>query len=897
MAYEATLTILTRMFQEYNTNLPSFSNKNLDEVLQEIQPFSEEFREFCNLLSEKSDNFMMLVQFCFEDFAAFLQMCHAVQSGDHDLRTNSIVQMIPGFFSMDSIHYKRWAILDISIRTSLFPQDLLKFFQETGCWRTNICQRKGAFVPCDQFHETKCNLDMKSNLNRNRMSEEIFTNIGLWLPKRAKFVKEFKEFVFKYKQWNTRNDPERKSGKPEMLRYEEKLKKCIEFLEENTNLTVENLHDSSFKQTLHSLGGGDTLTGKGATSRLLSSRTLGNYEFQKFVQERIISGAKNIGDHIPKMNIEIFPFLDVKRKKAQNPKAKKEKLELKLTSQILRILPHRPIFQSNEIGKYQLSEYTALTSDTINAGPNIRTNKSGAFSDFILKVSPDSVSTIPPTLARENSVVILEGENIIAAGPGQGSKKTLIEHIDAVFKHRVLPFFSISHHVFFMFDDEVGKELKMTDKSRYNNSHEKLSVTSNMIIDDWNTIFKNKENKLKFKILMLQRIENELRHFLDPDNVLYLNGPRNINMGQVTCVTRLSGPDVVPGYTLQLGESDVKIFQLIEKCHYEMKRTEFLIYSLDTDIKFLSIYYSALWFNKLRMIVKSGKNMVPSFFNPLKVCQYMRDSYPQPVLESAEGLLKAYILMGCDSNPGFVNVSHASGLWSFDERGQNGDALTSNMDLLSLILDVYEKRNPGLKRMFPDSRMVTLSERATQLREIIKAFHGAECLTVPLDSVLKLHVMRTEYLFLVMTEPGYINVFPPEEAGWNKISNDGKTRFEVKIQDSDDPLYRVPKNIIKGCSCRGVCTNRCSCKKDKDRLNCCTVITCKSCQCNTQQLIQEPGSEVEDCEVSSDSDNFDDPVTSADSDIEVSSDSETSFSSIDDMVQNDDFDFVSEGEL
>ena len=103
---------------------------------------------------------------------------------------------------------------------------MLKFFQETGCWRTNICQRKGAFVPCDQFHETKCNLDMKSNLNRNRMSEEIFTNIGLWLPKRAKFVKEFKEFVFKYKQWNTRNDPERKSGKPEMLRYEEKLKKA-----------------------------------------------------------------------------------------------------------------------------------------------------------------------------------------------------------------------------------------------------------------------------------------------------------------------------------------------------------------------------------------------------------------------------------------------------------------------------------------------------------------------------------------------------------------------------------------------------------------------------------------------------------------------------------------------
>ena len=79
-------------------------------------------------------------------------------------------------------------------------------------------------------------------------------------------------------------------------------------------------------------------------------------------------------------------------------------------------------------------------------------------------------------------------------------------------------------------------------------------------------------------------------------------------------------------------------------------------------------------------------------------------------------------------------------------------------------------------------------------------------------------------------------------------------------------------------------------------MNCCTVITCKSCQCNTQ-LLQEPGSEVEDCEVSSDSDNFDDPVTYTDSDTDVSSDSETSCSSIDDIVQNDDFDVVSEGEL
>ncbi len=66
-----------------------------------------------------------------------------------------------------------------------------------------------------------------------------------------------------------------------------------------------------------------------------------------------------------------------------------------------------------------------------------------------------------------------------------------------------------------------------------------------------------------------------------------------------------------------MGESDTKCFQLIEKVNQDHKTATFLIYSADTDVKFWSIYYSSLWINKLEIIVKSGKNMVPSFFEPL----------------------------------------------------------------------------------------------------------------------------------------------------------------------------------------------------------------------------------------------------------------------------------------
>ena len=63
-----------------------------------------------------------------------------------------------------------------------------------------------------------------------------------------------------------------------------------------------------------------------------------------------------------------------------------------------------------------------------------------------------------------------------------------------------------------------------------------------------------------------------------------------------------------------------------------------------------------------------------------------------------------------DANPGFVNIAHATGLWVFHQRAEAGATLTSKEDLTHLILDVYEKKNPGLKRFFPDQHQVSLSE-------------------------------------------------------------------------------------------------------------------------------------------------------------------------------------------
>ena len=83
----------------------------------------------------------------------------------------------------------------------------------------------------------------------------------------------------------------------------------------------------------------------------------------------------------------------------------------------------------------------------------------------------------------------------------------------------------------------------------------------------------------------------------------------------------------------------------------------------------------------------------------------------------------------------------------------------------------------------------------------------------------------------MMTEPGYLQVFPPDEAGWTRC--DSSDTFTVQLQDFNDKYYRIPRNLIKGCFCKKGCGTRCSCKKDDDRANVCTPITCKHCRCTS----------------------------------------------------------------
>ena len=61
----------------------------------------------------------------------------------------------------------------------------------------------------------------------------------------------------------------------------------------------------------------------------------------------------------------------------------------------------------------------------------------------------------------------------------------------------------------------------------------------------------------------------------------------------------------------------------------------------------------------------------------------------------------------------------------FDTRARHGVTTNNQEELWTLILDVYQQKNNGLKRLFPDPQSVCVSERNMKIRELLKSYHGS----------------------------------------------------------------------------------------------------------------------------------------------------------------------------
>ena len=76
-----------------------------------------------------------------------------------------------------------------------------------------------------------------------------------------------------------------------------------------------------------------------------------------------------------------------------------------------------------------------------------------------------------------------------------------------------------------MFDDGTKHiDIKNTDDMRYAGYEEILTLTNDSMIDNWNTIFKNKTNKRQFKKIFIDHVMQICGNHMKEHQCIYFNG-------------------------------------------------------------------------------------------------------------------------------------------------------------------------------------------------------------------------------------------------------------------------------------------------------------------------------------------------------------------------------------
>ena len=231
------------------------------------------------------------------------------------------------FFAFDRINYKRWSVIDLAIKSSVYPNDVRDLFAKEGVWRGNMTENLGSFMSLDMLHETSFNAHLKSAIHAFRQSSEILENLSQWLVFRRRFVNEWKRFFHPGVKWINRND-ENYENKQEIIRYNNNMKILQDIFAEKIVLTYDQLEDENFKEELSSF-----TAQKLSKNDILDTYNIGKKEYEKFAEERIIKRTVGLFDPIKKKNLEVFQMADEKKKKKVKPKS--EGHELKSQSKVV----------------------------------------------------------------------------------------------------------------------------------------------------------------------------------------------------------------------------------------------------------------------------------------------------------------------------------------------------------------------------------------------------------------------------------------------------------------------------------------------------------------------------------------------------------------------------------
>lgn len=704
----------------------------------------------------------------------------SIREGSFQLYLESLTKIVPWMFALDHTHYSRWLpvhIRDMMLLSVRHPAILAEF--RAGKFAVHKTSNKFSAMAIDQCHEQN-----NAIVKESGGAIGLMTNPGAlrrWMvagPEVARMVTEFETL----QAHNHINDHRHHEQHPRVqTTFLKDVKSLVAVIEEMGNPFLEKSEDLMVLDTRDILD-----TSVGETVR--KAETLGEEQYLKFVEERLVKPKKPITDVIPKNKLALFSRPPAKCPSKQKMQVAALKNDCNLFSRLYVSCQTR----DGDLDKFFTHENQAAPP-SLSVGGKIRL---GTKADLLhcLELEEKQSANTPVV-----DVKLLDGAAIVQMlNPGMA--RTFQEYADQVFTSYVSTQLATTQRVDVVWDVYIPDSLKSTTRQKRGKGIRRRVAPTTVLPKNWSDFLRVDDNKTElFKFLSQQVMQLPTE---DGKEIYATDG-----MGVLSTIANADVRNLAP---CSHEEADTRLFLHVADAVQKGYR-KLSVRTGDTDVVVLAIaMFNRINPDELWLAFGTGSN-----FRYIPIHEVVGDMGPR----TCTALPVFHALTGCDTISAFAGRGKktAWNTWKvFPEATEAfGDLLLMEDDISEPSMSVLERfvillydRTSDLVKV-NDARKWLFTQKSRMLENI-----------PPTQAALIQHIKRASYQANCWNKALTPNPELPSPTDWGWRKDDtGWQPLWTTLPEASQSCYELIR-----CGCKKGCTGRCKCVKAA--LKCTALCSC-----------------------------------------------------------------------
>ncbi len=822
-------------------------------LFQSLSGVQEEFNNFRANMCEKDETFAFWDNFLHNDFSHYIGLLMALRTENWNLRVACIKGMAPLFHICDRQHYSK-LMPEHLVDLDQMPEDIL-FFLENGGFTANITGTCINNLGLDETHEMTINRDVKqaiTNLNQIRIEE-----LSHYLTWRAKCLNNF----FFQLGHGTGGHKDKSLSKTNIQNNETVVKKYISLLQNSQMFfytpTGRPLHHIFTKK----------IVAEEVARDMNQLYKLSNERFSKFMVDKYVKKS-SIDMKLTKYVLKTFG--SVARKKANTSKQLSDE---KMHNEYLRRLVK--FSEETGIPVARVGQLMKLPRAIANENGTPYKNMKASAKEFYRKrYKTHNIFSLHMPTHIQTQAVVIDAMNIIhILEPSRQYENwgTILVEIVPSFSTYAQSFLSYVknwltdsvlelHIVFDNFNrTNYPKNCERTLRDSASNQGPAIVISGDTETPkDWKSFLTNRQNKYNLLNYLCREFMTQASAIIQNNQTVFIAGGFSGDLSNKAYKVTVTGCYEIPELYSSHDEADSRIWLHASKTNCK----EVLIVSKDTDLYHIGLpILSSNRDKNIYMQLKLTRNysnddrylhlntLLTALENDTELSYIPQHQIPLFALLT-------YIASGCDFTSSFYQIGKAKFMEACFKEAKfiyinntvAGNIFNINIgfcpnceinqfcDQCSEALDCFLC---GLARMIGTVYFYKIKARLNEndpcklfdtcvssgyegwdahsnwlslIREETFRTAKFEDTCLPSDGALKMHSLRTLWVFRLWTiasQNGDIPLEPSTRYGFN---DDGSYKW-----DTDDNMSKIQAKvdkITKGCGCQTGCrNNRCLCKK------------------------------------------------------------------------------------